>query len=89
MLNTRPVSSKSAFGAEPKIRSSKMDEISAARLHDDTCNLRAANEAAGNEALAAIYTRTQVGERPVIYLRYVIDNLVNIGLCANGQCTRI
>lgn len=29
MLNTRPVSSKLAFGADPKILSSRMDEISA------------------------------------------------------------
>ncbi len=29
MLNTRPVSSKLALGADPKILSSRMDEISA------------------------------------------------------------
>lgn len=54
MLNTRPVSSKSAFGAAPKMRSSKMLEISAPRWLAETWNLRAAREAAGYADLAAI-----------------------------------
>ena len=50
MLNTRPVSSKSALGAAPKILSSKIAEISAPRAGVEMWNLRAAMDVAGSAA---------------------------------------
>lgn len=49
MLSTRPVSSRSAFGALPRIRSSKIELISAppARLDVETWKLREPTIAAG------------------------------------------
>lgn len=52
ILNTRPVSSKSALGADPKIRSSRIEEISAPRLGAERWILRAATETAGKAAAA-------------------------------------
>lgn len=47
MLSTRPVSSKSAFGAAPIILSSRIEEISAALWVHDTCNFLDATDTAG------------------------------------------
>jgi hypothetical protein len=47
ILSTRPVSSRSAFGADPKMRSSRIEEISAPRLFGVTWSFRAATDVAG------------------------------------------
>lgn len=56
MLNTRPVSSKSAFGAAPKILSSKIELISAPRLPHVKCSFLAA------VAGMALATWSQIGK---------------------------
>lgn len=60
MLNTRPVSSKSAFGADPSMRSSKMELISAPRCGHDTWILRLATATAGATTPAVFKNKTKL-----------------------------